>query len=129
MTMYGNQHYNPDPLPIQRPIYNQETIGEIKIASPSLTEPLAHSGIKPPLDDNLLSASQRAIIKSTDDILTVLSSPCRCDHCKNGVMVILSDLLSETMTEMTIASLNFALMRRSFDNLRDDIKRLLEARR
>ncbi len=126
-----NTHYGPysDPLPIQRTIHNQETVGEIQIVTPRVphqptTEPLSHSGVVRNPIDQLASHSQRAIEKYCDEILTVVSS-CKCDLCKNCIKTLLSDLIGEVLTDTTIVTLALGKQQREFERFTYAIERLM----
>src|SRR6266705_2700771 len=112
--------------------YHQPTAGEIPALRPTtgpllqspysvvppavttgpLSPPLAHTSLRPPTDQ-LLSRGQRAIIKAADDIFTILSLACKCEKCRNGVMIVLSDLLSEALTDQTITTLSMNKLERA----------------
>jgi hypothetical protein len=132
-TSYGHQYYHPDPLPIHQHIDRQETVGELKavvtpLPIPPTIEPLSHTGrVKSPVDQ-LASHSQRAIEQYCEEILTVVSS-CKCDLCKNCVKTLLSDLISEVLTDTTIVNLSLNKLQRSVDNLTEDVRHLMGGKR
>ncbi len=127
-------------IPAIRPTTGPLTQSPYSVVSPvtpmpipitgQLNPPLAHVG-RPPTDQLLsparLSPVQKEIMKASSDIFTILDLGCKCEKCRNGVMVILSDLISEVLTDTTITTLSINKLQRSIDNLSERIIHFMEA--
>jgi hypothetical protein len=67
-------------------------------------QPIPHyRPVTPPIDiDQLLSHTQRATMRTAQDIFTILNPGCQCDDCKNHLVGMLDNLVRETMTDQNI---------------------------